>query len=196
VPLDRDPSLCDCDLVRKFTTLCDLAFRPVLDEYGFARVERRISHRLASHVYRAGERYVRVTATEDQRDGPSHCEVLLGEGLHDWPEGDWNQIALWQLVNDVGPERLLPDSGYRTDGPGGLEEALRRASIDLAHHAVDFLSGDVRRFLQVRAARVAARSPYRILAADQDGRYVEREDPQSAGLRHRFAKKDSAKQGS
>jgi hypothetical protein len=161
-----------------------------LSRYGFTRVKRDVTRSLAKHVYRAGERYVEVTATEHPRDGPSHCQVLLGEGSHAWPETDWNRVALWQLAHaqspDESPTPAVPGE-YEIVGADGLETALRRASADLERVGGVFLAGDLHLFREVRAAMMRGRTPYQILSPGPDGRYVTQEDPESADLKRRYS---------
>jgi hypothetical protein len=177
--------------MRRFTTLCDAAFAPLLSRHGFTRVVREVDRSLATHIYRAGERYVKVTATDDPRDGPSHCQVILGEGSHAWPETDWNTVALWQLAQAQAAEAPEAAGGtvgsYEFTGTGGLGDALRRASADLERFVAAFLAGDVRGFREVRAAITRERTPYQIHSSGPDGRYVTREDPQSAELKRRYS---------
>jgi hypothetical protein len=112
--------------MRRFTTHCDAAFAPLLSRHGFTLVARKVDRSLAEHVYRAGERYVKVTATDDPRDGTSQCQVLLGEGSSAWPETDWNTVALWQLGRASAPRRRRPSSANTSfAGVDGLGEALR-----------------------------------------------------------------------
>jgi hypothetical protein len=177
--------------MRRFTTHCDAAFAPLLSRHGFTRVARKVDRSLAEHVYRAGERYVKVTATDDPRDGPSHCLVLLGEGSNAWPETDWNTIALWQLGRAQFPEEAAAIVGeYEFVGVDGLGAALGRASADLERFGAAFLADDLRGFREVRAAITRTRTPYQIHSPDSDGRYVTREDPQSAELKRRYSQVD------
>ncbi len=174
--------------MRRFTTQCDAAFAPLLSRHGFTRVARKVDRSLAQHVYRADERYVKVTATDDPRDGSSHCRVLLGEGSDAWPETDWNTVALWQLGRAQFPE-AAPASvrEYEFAGVDGLGEALRRASADLERFGAAFLAGDLRGFREVRAAITRTRTPYQIHLPGSDGRYVTRDDPESAELKRRYS---------
>ena len=175
--------------MRRFTTHCDAAFAPLLSRHGFTRVARKVDRSLAEHVYRAGERYVKVTATDDPRDGASSCQVLLGEGSNTWPETDWNTVALWQLGRaQVTAEAPAIVGEYEFAGVDGLAEALRHASADLERFGAAFLADDLRGFREVRAAITRTRTPYTIHSPGPDGRHVTREDPQSAELKRRYSK--------
>jgi hypothetical protein len=174
--------------MRRFTTHCDAAFAPLLSRHGFTRVARKVDRSLAEHVYRAGGRYVKVTASDDPRDGPSHCQVLLGEGSNAWPETDWNTVALWQLGRAHFPaEAPAIVEEYEFAGVDGLAEALRRASVDLERFGAAFLADDLRGFRELRAAISRTRSPYKIHSPGSDGGYVTREDPESAELKRRYS---------
>jgi hypothetical protein len=119
-------------------------------------------------------------------DGPAHCTLMLGEGSHEFPDADWNAVALWQLAEGPGAPPpteepyLLPDAGE-------LTSVLKRMNADLQRMGADFLAGDLRHFRAVRARVVAARTPYRIWSPAPGGRYSVTEDPDSAALRTRYA---------
>ena len=175
--------------LRRFATSCDSAFKTLLAKYGFAPVQamRSPGKYRAVRLYRSGDRYVRVTASTDPRDAPAHCTAAVGEGSHQFPEGDWNSIQLLQLAVHGATTSPLAADRYVLRTIAQLPAVLRQMSLDLESAAADFLSGDVRRFRAVRAAVAASRAPYTIWAPAEKDRYVPREDPVSAALRARYA---------
>lgn len=170
--------------LRRFATLCDAAFKAVLALYGFLPVRGmpRPHKFLGSRLYREGERYVRVSATTHPRDTPSRTTLVVGEGSHEFPESDWNSVALWQLE----PVQVAEEP-YLLGRVGQLPSLLRRMRADLERTASDFLSGDLRRFRAVRSAVAQSRSPYTIWRPMQSGKYLPVDDPESAALRSRYA---------
>ena len=143
----------------------------------------------AQRIYRAGELYVRVSATTDPRDAPAHCSLVLGEGLHEFPEGDWNAIALWQLGTEDPSSSAPAETPYQLREIGQLPSVLQLMNTDLQQTGADFLAGDLRRFRAKRARLAASRSPYTIWSPAQGGRYVPSDDPESTALRARYAEK-------
>src|SRR5918994_521667 len=88
-----------------FSTHCKVAFGPVLSGHGFAPVECEVGATTARQVFASGARYVEVSANLEPRDAPHYCAVSLGEGNRNWPEGDWNAVALWRMIADIEPAR-------------------------------------------------------------------------------------------
>jgi hypothetical protein len=107
------------------------------------------------------------------------------------PERDWNAVALWRLVKDRAPERVLPhQEPYGVAGPEDLVAVVPRMADDLATFADDFLRGDLSRFRRVRAEQNHQRQPYTISAPNESGTYVTRPDPVSAALKARFSQSE------
>jgi hypothetical protein len=178
--------------IRRFATDCDAAFRAMLDRYGFRPAAKDASTYLASRVYRCGERYVQVTATTHVLDEQSHCQVYVGEGSHDWPDTDWNKVALWQLAVARGGAQPKGDP-YPLRTVADISNILRRMSEDLEREAADFLAGDLRQLQTVRAKVAETRRAYQIWEPQKDGSYQPREDPESAALRSRYAAEQSGR---
>lgn len=166
-----------------FSACCDYAFEPILMPCGFVHAARKAEKYLAWHVYRNGERYIEVTASTHPRDYPSSCQLYLGEGTLEWPESDWNRVALGYLraARPAPKEYLIPADGQ-------LGQLMRQMATDLQRDATDFLAGDLHRFYLARAMVVQARSPYVIYQPDGEGGYSRHDDPHSAALRERFSK--------
>ena len=177
--------------LRRFPTLCDEALKAPLALHGFLPVPavRRQHQFLGSRLYRKGQLYVRVSAITHPRDPPSRTTLVLGEGSHEFPESDWNSVALWQLEGD---QVQMSDEPYLLGHVGELPALLRRMRTDLVRTASDFLSADLRRFRAVRAALARSRSPYTIWIPMQPGHYAPVEDPESAALRRRYAADEDA----
>jgi|SRR5918994_7379406 hypothetical protein len=97
-----------------FSTHCKVAFGPVLSGHGFAPVECEVGATTARQVFASGARYVEVSANLEPRDAPHYCAVSLGEGNRNWPEGDWNAVALWRMIADIEPARA--PAGRHTPG--------------------------------------------------------------------------------
>ena len=169
--------------------LCDAAFGKVLARLGFAPTGQRVDRDLvlAERTYGSGKRYIRISGNTHWRDAPAYCQVTLGEGGTDWPDCDWNSLALWQLRGTDQPRRAKDPFELRDVAE--LPLMFRRMRGALARDAADFLAGDLRRFRRARARWVAMREPYGIGKVGKDGKYVWRYDSQSAALRAKYAGK-------
>ena len=174
--------------IRRFATICDAEFKAPLAKFGFTPVRGTSGQTkvAARRIYRTGDLYVRVSATTHPMDGPAHCTLVLGEGSHEFPDADWNAVALWQLAE--GPAAPPPtEEPYLLPDIGQLPSVLKLMNVDLQRTGADFLAGDLRHFRAVRARVVAARTPYKIWSPAPGGRYSMTEDAESTALRTRYA---------
>jgi hypothetical protein len=157
---------------------------PWLAGFGFSRAEKKVSRYAATISFINGTRYVSLSASSEPRDAPSHCNVVLGEGQLQWPEVDWNGIALWRLARHQGESEA---SEYPLHGEVTVPDLVERMRTDLERHGLQFLRGDVSSFLRVRAETNRARVPYTIHSPNRDGTYTTEVDPTSADLKARFS---------
>lgn len=132
---------------------------------------------------------MRVSATTHPRDAPAHCALVLGEGSHEFPDGDWNAIALWQLVTEGESSSAPAEDPYPLREIGRLPSVLQLMNADLQKTGADFLAGDLRGFGARRARLAASRSPYTIWSPSEGGRYLPSDDPASTTLRARYAER-------
>jgi len=144
------------------------------DEYGF------------TVNYQSGQRYVSLRANTHPRDYPPSFNIILGEGSLEWPECDWNAVALWRMrnvleKNEVGTEFGLKDvtdpTTFASDARAQLEEFNG-----------GFLEGNLSLFRKVRARQTREREPYRIFEPAGEGKYTERPDSESERLKERFSR--------
>jgi len=175
--------------LRRFVALCDAAFSKGLVRHGFVpagqRVERDLD--LAERTYGSGKRYIRISGNTHWRDAPAYCQVTLGEGGTDWPECDWNSLALWQLRGPDQPR--LAKEPFELRDVAELPAMFRGMRRAIERDAADFLAGNLRRFRRARARWVALREPYKIGEVGKNGKYTWRYDPESAALRAEYAGK-------
>ena len=144
------------------------------DEYGF------------TVNYQSGKRYVSLRANTHPRDYPPSFNIIIGEGSLDWPERDWNAVALWRMrnfleKNDRGTEFAIEDVADATAFASGA-----RQELEVFHGG--FLDGDLSIFRKVRAQQNREREPYRNFEPVGDGKYVETPDSESERLKERFSR--------
>jgi hypothetical protein len=171
----------------RFVSLCDRAFAEPLAGFGFTGAANRSEKDYASRTYRAGDRYIVIFANTYFRDGLPHCGIHLGEGSEDWPETDWNKLALWQLVGTTNSGLEAPQAEYPLGSLGELPELLQVIRSDMMTHAEDFLVGSLERFRSARVRMNGQREPYKIYTPDASGKYIVRYDEESTELKRRFS---------
>lgn len=166
---------------RTFITQTDGVFAAQLEEYGFSLDGD--DHEDDWHVcrrYRSSEQYIEITADCHFRDGDPECRVILGVGSNEWPECDWNRIALWRLSGT--------NSNYPFGTPNDIPKVLRKMLHDLLYYAKDFLNGDLAHFLETLATQTREREPYKTYSPQSDGSYETIIDPESQALKERYTK--------
>jgi len=163
-----------------FVAQTDSAFAETLASCGFK--PDGVNHEDDWHVcrrFRAGDRYIEITADCHYRDGDPECRVILGHGSSDWPKSDWNKIALWRLSESGG--------NYAIRSTDDIPRILKKMVRDLRHHAQDFLNGDIGRFVEARAAQTREREPYKTYTPQPEGSYKMIIDAESQALKHRYS---------
>jgi len=178
-----------------FPPLCAATFAAPLAAHGFAAQAAMIEPTVCTQRYVAGARYIEVTANVDPRDAPYYCNVTLGDGRTDWPERDWNSVALWRLIRDQASSPAEAEAkeyllGDKSEVVEALGRSFDRMRADLLRYAGDFLAGDLRIFRRVRAVQTRERSPYMVHKPDGRGGYVARVHAESAALKERFSRED------
>jgi hypothetical protein len=169
---------------------CDRVFANRLARFGFAPAgEQWVEDWYVSRIYRADSRYVEIVVSNLWfRDERPHCGVYLGEGDTEWPETDWNKIALWQLGVGVNESVVGNLDRYPLRSLDELPKVLRTIRVDLLAKCPDFLSGSLDRFRESRSRINRQREPYKVYSPDASGRYTMRYDKKSAALKRRFSK--------
>ena len=165
---------------KHFVAQVDAAFIDALTPFGFASAgENYHDDWHASRIYRSGDRYIEINANCHFRDGEPECRVILGEGPDDWPECDWNAIALWRLRGNGG--------NYPIQEVEDISIILDTMCNDLREQAEDFLSGNIDRFLKQRAAQNRHREPYKVYSPQPDGSYEASIESESQQLKERYS---------
>jgi hypothetical protein len=157
---------------------------PYLASFDFAPVGDELKKEWhAERVYRNGERYVRITLDVNPYDGKPWSNAILGGGGHEFPDSDWNSMALCQIAKNSGRQ----GAEYMVSGwtATQLFTAIRS---DLELYGQPFLTGDLAEFLRLRAEQNAARESYKIYSPDASGKYSVSTEPESEALNERFSK--------
>lgn len=166
---------------RQFLKLVDTVFGSSMTSFGFnPDGDDHHDDWYCCRRFRSGTRYVAISANCHFRDGAPQCCVVLGDGTNDWPESDWNAIALWRLRGEGG--------NYPFQSEGELGDLLARMRNDLVTYASDFLTGDTTRFIAVRSVQNEGREPYKMHVPQSDGSLQVSIDAISQALKKRFSK--------
>jgi len=179
----KGPARVEAEVTAVIASTQDL-IAPWLSGLGFLRGEAELDRWTACIWFINGTRYVRLSATSDPRDAPSYCNVVLGDGHLEWPEVDWNGIALWRLARAQGDSEA---SEYPLNAAVDVPALVERMRADLERYALGFLRGDLSIFKRVRAEANRTREPYKIRIPNGDGTYRTEVDPDSAELKARFS---------
>jgi hypothetical protein len=171
--------------MKKFTRLAIDMFTDTLAERGFKRESKRTDAYSCNIFYGKEDRYVMIRANIHPRDYPPHFNIILGEGSREFPESDWNSVALWRVKNLI--EKSDRGAEYGLEEPNAMEDALAEALSDLLKFGESFLSGELKTFRQARSAQNKNRPPYQVHSPDKDGKYTVRDDPSSAKLKEEYS---------
>ncbi len=159
----------------------DAAFAPGLAPFGFEPLLADfIAPEYGSRVFRSGDQYIKITINCDIRERIPFCNIILGDGSTDWPESDWNAIALWRLSGSL--------EDYHFKQTEDLPALFSKMAKNLIEQAEDFLSGNLNRFLMKRAEQTQNREPYKISAPKTFGFGTITDEPISEGLKERFSR--------
>ena len=169
----------------QFVAQVDAAFADALATFGFESAgQNHHDDWYVCRTYRAGDRYIEINANCHFRDGQPECRVILGDGPNEWPDCDWNTIALWRL-SETG-------RNYPFERVEDIPSILVTMCNDLLEQAGDFLSGNIDRFLKKRATLNRQREPYKIHSPQPDGSYQASYEPESQQLKERYSQEKKA----
>jgi hypothetical protein len=172
--------------VATFARAVDRLIAPLMTERGFVVEARDIGSLSGSVRYGKGERYIVVTIGVGPHDWPGYCGAKFGEGARNWPECDWNSVALSLLA----PRRPRLSKGMNVPPTPVLARNVPRLVAEVRDQLLilgaGFLRGNMTRFRRVRAATNKKREPYRILTPTDGGSYRTEWDSKSDSLRKRF----------
>ena len=162
----------------------DQVFKESLLEFGFGASKVEKDKFFVKKYYECNDRYIAVSLNFHPRDGQPYLNLILGEGSPNWPDSDWNSIAIWHLQNHLSGSTAGSEYAITLEN---AENQLKRALKDLLTYHTGFLSGNLDVFYLVRKQINSARSPYQILTPDKDGKYSARDEETSKKLKARYS---------
>lgn len=172
-------------ILKKFNKLVLDKFSAMLEKHGFILTRERIERHFCEIIYVNKMLYITFMANINYRDYPPYFNILLGEGPIEWPDYDWNHIALWALSRHVEKKGAIAE--YSLKSIFELEDTLEKARKDLLKYGLNFLKGDLDDFYKIRKEINEKREPYKIYTPDKKGVYPERYDEASTRLKKKYS---------
>lgn len=166
-------------------------FDEFLVSFGFTRTKSSASENGFSVTYRSGQLYVNIGGTLHPHDYPYYSWLKFGEGSDEFPETDWNAIALWRIVQEISPDdytkekdlyELKPDLSADEVG-----DKVRSILSSCKKHGVSFLNGNLEVFHRIRFAQNKGREPYKIYTPKKEGGFSISLDKLSSQLKKKFS---------
>ncbi len=172
------------DLIRFVETASEI-FDTLLDNHGFKNEIKEVENSFCTMIYKRDDLYIKISASIHPRDYPYYYNIIIGQGSTDWPETDWNSIALWHIKKEISPE--LKAKEYSLVDFDKIDFSLKNAKCELEKYGDSFLNGELTTFEKVRQAINQQREPYKIHQKDQTGRFKTIIDSVSKKLKERFS---------
>lgn len=171
-------------ILKRFDKLVLDKFSKILEKHDFQLARNRIEKYFCEIIYANNMLYVTFQANINPRDRPPYFNILLGEGPIEWPDYDWNNVALWHFAkqdkkNNHHGEYLLGNSLE-------LEDDLKKAKNDLMKYGRDFLNGDLSCFYKIRKDINKKREPYKIYISNKKGVCSDKYDKVSMKMREKY----------
>jgi len=133
-------------------------------EFTRAQLEDSPNPTYGSLFYRAEDQYLQFQVNTHWHDAPIYGSVALGVGGDQFPDSDWNHIALWRLARAKGADKSV--AVYSLEGQT-MRSFFLHALRDLIQYGQDFLDGELSLFFQLRKAQNGARPGYTVHAPGQ-----------------------------
>lgn len=172
-------------ILKEFSKLVLKNFSVILNKHGFQLVRNRIDNYFCEIVYANNMLYVSFEADMNPRDYPPYFNILLGEGLIEEPDRDWNAVALWRFAKSEKKESAPGE--YLLKDISMLKDSLRKAKKDFMKHGKSFLCGDLSSFYQIRKNINKDRKPYEISYRNKEGFFVKKIDRESVRMKEKYS---------
>jgi hypothetical protein len=171
--------------LEQFKKLILANFSEFLKQHDFQYVKERTEQYFYEIIYTKKKLYIKFEININPQDYPPYFNILLGDGSIDWPDVDWNCIALWRYIEQSGKKNEMQK--YSLEDLSKLEENLKKAKEDLIKYAKNFLNGDLLSFYRIRKDVNKNRKPYKIYIRNKDGSYSEKYDEESIRLKEKYS---------
>jgi hypothetical protein len=78
-------------------------FNEPMHRHGFKLQLKKIEEYFCTIIYTKGDNYIKIFANIHWHDYPSNYNIILGDGKTEWPDYDWNSVALWRIKKHIDP---------------------------------------------------------------------------------------------
>jgi hypothetical protein len=173
--------------LKTFNSTVGTIFDKQLAEYGFKLKRKKTEKLFCARIYTTSDRYLKITASIHPRDFPPHYNIVLGQGSFEWPECDWNSVALWRIKNSIDPKTSPKEYSLEQMDLEKLEHSLAHAKNELLNYGHQFLVGETEFFTSVRSAQNRDREPYKIHSPTANGGLETIIDKESKALKEKFS---------
>jgi hypothetical protein len=170
-----------------FNKSAGVIFDEVLAKYEFELNQEKVEEFYSERIYVNEDRYVNVSAGNHPRDFPPSYNILLGQGGFEWPERDWNSIALWRIKEQVDPKGKSKEYSLEIIDEEKLIHSLSHARTELLTYGREFLLGDILLFDKVRRQLNRIREPYKIYNRTANGGFEMIIDEESRALKEKYS---------
>jgi hypothetical protein len=157
-----------------------------IESFGFERTKTKIEKYFTEIIYKKDKRYIKVSSSTYPTDYPYCYNIIFGEGdSENFPETDWNSIALWKLKKFIEPNSVAKE--YEFPFNEKVKFSLENANVELLKFGKTFLNGEMEKFYEVRKEQNANREPYKIHSKDENGNYKTEYEKESMMLKQKFS---------
>ena len=162
-------------------------FDKTLNDFGFKLKRKKTEKLFCERIYINGDRYIRISGDIHPMDFPPHYNIVLGQGSIEWPDCDWNAIALWLVKKEIDPKKKANEYSLEKMDEDKLGHSLNHAKEELVNYGKGFLTGDLKLFDKVRRELNKDREPYKIYRPTENGGREMIIDEESKGLKEKYS---------
>lgn len=173
--------------LKEFNKTVGAIFERPLGEYGFKLKRKQTARLFCERIYVNGDRYIKIYGDVHPMDSPPHYNIIFGEGSFEWPDCDWNAVALWKIKKDIDRKQRSKEYSLEKIDKYGLQHSLSHARDELLKFGKRFLSGDLGQFDKVRREQNKDREPYKIYRRTDNGGRETIIDEESNRLKKKYS---------
>lgn len=173
--------------LKAFNKAVGTIFDKSLADYGFKLKKKKTEKQFCERIYVNGDRYLRISGDVHPMDFPPHYNVVLGQGSYEWPDTDWNSVALWRIKKSIDPKTKAKEYSLEQLDNDKLDYSLNHAKNELLNFGQKFLTGDIELFDKVRIEQNKDRQPYKIHTPTDNGGLKTTIDEESKRLKEKYS---------
>jgi hypothetical protein len=173
--------------LKVFNKTVGLTFDKPLADNGFKLKRKKTEKLYCERLYINGDRYVKISGNVHPMDFPPHYSIVLGQGSYEWPDCDWNSVALCRIKKTVDPKEKVKEYSLEQLDEDKLGHSLSHSKNELLNYGQGFLSGDIELFEKVRREQNKDREPYKIYKPTENGGRGTLIDEESKALKKKYS---------